>query len=94
MDHLPDIECSDRRLRNSDKTLLLPLDKARSVLEWGREQSIVLGDQKEGDRKQEKKSFFANGGVFFLDLLSHRRLFCVRTSDGLGDTHIQKPIYF
>ena len=35
---------------------------------------MVLVDQKEGDRKQEK-SFFANGGVFFLDLLSHRRLF-------------------
>lgn len=26
-----------------------------------------------GDRKQEIKPFFANGEIFFLDLLSHRR---------------------
>jgi len=36
-------------------------------------QNNAWGRPKTGDRKQEKKCFFSNGGVFFLDLLSHRR---------------------
>jgi len=36
-------------------------------------QNNASGRPKTGNRKQEKKWFFSNGGVFFLDLLSHRR---------------------
>jgi hypothetical protein len=71
--NVPWIESSDRRLRDTE-TLLIAFDKARSgkIDKMGFKR-IPLHMPTSGDRKQEKSDFLANGEMFFLDLLSHRR---------------------
>ena len=66
-------ESSDRRLRNT-YILLIAFDKTRSVKTDKRglkRRSLQIPIR--GDRKHEKNDFLANGELFFLDLLSHRR---------------------
>jgi len=71
---LPCIDSSDRRLGDTVKTFLIAFNKARSgkIDKMGFKR-ITLQMPTSGDRKQEKSDFFANGELFFLDLLSHRR---------------------
>jgi len=71
--------CHGKRVQIGDwgillKTFLIAFDKARSVkIDKMGFKKITLQMPTSGDRKQEESDFLANGELFFLDLLSHRR---------------------
>jgi hypothetical protein len=74
----PEMESSDRRMRDTDETLLYQSDKARSVkvVKLRFEIAWFAGIRHLETVSKKKMKLLAKWGVYSLDLLSYRRGAC------------------